>query len=100
MTESILSILVNIVLWYINVSKGTAMLLLGAGWNLMPRFNTLGRYELFQEILPQLIVNRMVYSIASILIVVILIVIYELKRKGGYVIRGKVPKDMYSQSQA
>ncbi|MDF2803503.1 MAG: hypothetical protein K0S61_3406 [Anaerocolumna sp.] len=97
MTESILSILVNVVIWYINISKGTSMLLLGAGWNLIPRFNYLGEYELFQGIMPQLIRNRVAYTLVSIIIVGILIAIYEIKRKGGLGIRGKIPKNMSSE---
>lgn len=93
LTESILGMLVNGVLWFIAVFSGMDMLLMGAGWNLIPRFNSFGEYNLFREMVPQLIHNRIVYTAASFILVVILIAIYEMKRKGGYQVRGKVSKN-------
>lgn len=99
-TESIFSIFANAVFWFIAVFKGMDMLLLGAGWNLIPRFNALGEYGLFREILPQLIRNRILYTVGSVIVISILIVVYEIKRRGGVLFSGKISKDTNRKYQA
>lgn len=100
LTENMIGILVNVFLWVIAIFTNQSIRLIGAGWNLIPRFNSLGEYQLFQKMLPQLIQNRILYTVMSVTLIGILIVLYEIKRKGGYWIRGKVSKNLSSKHSA
>lgn len=66
-----------------------------AGWNLIPRFNSLGEYGLFSDILDQLIINRILYTVFALLLLGITLMIYELKRK-GVLKNGKVSENLGS----
>ncbi|MCI8410564.1 MAG: ABC transporter permease [Lachnospiraceae bacterium] len=101
LTESMLGILVNGIVWFCAMFLGLSnSRLINAGWNLIPRFNGLGEYKLFQEMLPQLVYNRCFYTILSFCIIVLCVVIYDKKRKGGYQIHGKVFKNSHSKCEA
>lgn len=82
-TESILSILVNGGVWFLAVFAGSSVSLQRAGWNLIPRFNTVGQYSQYTAMYPQLVKNRILYSVVSMLMVLLAVFIYERKRKGG-----------------
>lgn len=101
LTESMLGILVNGIAWFIAIFLGVSnSALINAGWNLIPRFNELGEYKLFQEMLPQLICNRCFYTVLSLCIIVLCVVIYDKKRRGGYQIHGKIFKNSHSKCEA
>lgn len=101
LTESMLGILVNGMVWFCAIFLGVSNSeLINAGWNLIPRFNELGEYKLFQEMLPQLIYNRCFYTVLSFCIIVLCAVIYDKKREGGYRIHGKIFKNSHSKCEA
>ena len=50
---------------------------------MIPRFNTAGATEQFMDMLPELIQNRLAYSAAAVLLVIVTGLIYEKKRRGG-----------------
>lgn len=83
-TENVISLFVSVVVWFVSLfmSLGGAVLE-HVGWNLIPRFNSLGRYKVFNEMIPQLIKNRLLFSILSIVFLSLTIFVYSLKRKGG-----------------
>jgi hypothetical protein len=89
---------VNGVIWFVALFGGMGGGLKSVGWNLIPRFNTVGEYDHFKELFPQLIRNRLFYTGISILLVGLTILVYELKRKGGYQLRGKIFKHSQSES--
>lgn len=86
LTDSPTAVLVQGIWWmasnFMAFGKGT---LEGSfGLNLIPRWNTCGKYEKFAEQLPDLITNRIIYAAIAILMLVGTIVVYELKRKGKW----------------
>lgn len=83
-TESIVSILVSLGVWFISLSAAlTGSRLIHVGWNIMPRFNTLGEYSVYKDMFPQLVKNRCLYFILSIAIIILTAAVYNLKRNGG-----------------
>lgn len=100
LTESMLGILVSAVVWFTSVFAGMGDSLRHAGWNLIPRFNTVREYEVFQEMRNQLIYNRIFYAIISIVIIAVSVFVYNKKRKGVYQIHGKVFKNRRSKCEA
>lgn len=93
LTESFLSILIGTAVWFLAIF--TTQSLKWAGWNLVPRFNALGEYNLFSHLFPQLVKNRIFYTIVSLALLVGIMVIYELKRKGA-IKHGKVSENLGS----
>lgn len=98
MTESVLAILISGTIWFASIFSGMSVPLISVGWNLIPRFNELGMHSMFETIFSQLVINRIVYVCLGILMMILTVVIYDLKRKGGYQIRGKVFKNRNSES--
>lgn len=83
-TESILTIVGNLAIWFIAVLTGAnSSELICVGMNFIPRFNYLGKRSAFEEILPQLIQNRIFYVGISIVLILSTVFIYNLKRQGG-----------------
>ncbi len=83
LTESVLSVLVCCVLWFCTVFMGSGLGLRFVGLSMIPRFNTAGATEQFLAMLPELIRNRLAYSAAAVLLVIVTGLIYEKKRRGG-----------------
>lgn len=83
LTESVLSVLVCCVLWFCTVFMGSGLGLRFVGLSMIPRFNTAGATEQFMDMLPELIQNRLAYSAAAVLLVIVTGLIYEKKRRGG-----------------
>ncbi len=90
--ENLLPILFSILLWFISIASSASTGLINAGYNLIPRFNELGSYDKFEKILPQLIENRIIYSVASILIVGLIIIVVSKKRVGRLQFNAKLFK--------
>lgn len=100
LTESVLSIMLNVIIWIVSIFADAGNNLIYAGNNLIPRFNEVGKYQLFQDLFFELVRNRIIYTIISVILVGILVILYQMKRKGGYQIHGKVFKDFDSKYQA
>ncbi|MCR1842498.1 ABC transporter permease [Murimonas intestini] len=86
LTDSPIAVLVQGIWWmasnFMAFGKGT---LEGSfGLNLIPRWNTCGKYEKFTEQLPDLITNRIFYAAIALLLLAGTIIVYELKRKGKW----------------
>ncbi len=88
LTDTALAIIVQGFWWYISAFTGN--LSGNCGWNLLPRHNTVGEYDLFMENIRQFTLNRMVYTLIAILLLFISIWLYESKRRGRLDIRGKI----------
>ena len=61
--------------------------------NLIPRFNALGSYDIYNKIFNELVINRVLYSIVAIVLIVGTIFIYDTKRKGELNLNGKILKN-------
>lgn len=93
LTESFLSILIGTAVWFIALFSSID--LQNAGWNLVPRFSSLGEYSLFSDMVPQLMVNRIFYTVLALLVLALTLLIYSLKRK-GVLKNGKVSENLGS----
>ena len=54
-----------------------------AGFNLVPRWNTIGKTEAFFADVNQLYVNRLLYALLAMGAIIITIIWYGRKRRGG-----------------
>lgn len=93
LTESLLGILLGAGVWFLALFSSGAELQ-RAGWNLIPRFNSLGKYEIFSDMIPQLIKNRIFYTVLAVIMVGLTLIIYDLKRK-GVIKHGKISKNLH-----
>lgn len=79
----IIAVIFQIALWFSNLLLAKS--LLGyVGWSLIPRFNYVGNTKVFEAILPQLINNRIFWSVLGILCLIATILLADFKRKGGF----------------
>lgn len=61
-----------------------------AGLEIAPRFNAFGEYHRFALFFNELLLNRVFYLIASIGIVFITAILYEIKRKGKFGVKNAI----------
>ncbi|SHM58070.1 ABC-2 family transporter protein [Anaerosporobacter mobilis DSM 15930] len=97
LTDGPIAILVQGLWWYISMFMGAESLVGTVGYNIMPRFNTIGEHEVYKAILPQLVKNRLFYSGMGILLITATIVVYHYKRKGALNYHGKIFKHRKSE---
>lgn len=97
LTDGPIAILVQGLWWYISMFMGAESLVGTVGYNIMPRFNTIGEHEVYKAILPQLVKNRLFYSGMGILLIIATIVVYHYKRKGALNYYGKIFKHRKSE---
>lgn len=97
LTDGPIAILVQGLWWYISMFMGAESLVGTVGYNIMPRFNTIGEQEVYKAILPQLVKNRLFYSGMGILLIIATIVVYHYKRKGALNYHGKIFKHRKSE---
>lgn len=90
LTDSALGILLGGVWWLINIFMSFGNLVGDFGWNMVPRFNTVGEYSTFKSEFGTLVVNRLSYSAISIILILCTIFIYSKKRKGEYKFARKI----------
>jgi ABC-type transport system involved in multi-copper enzyme maturation permease subunit len=97
--DSAIAIVVQGFWWFISLFLGVTKMMGGYGWNLMPRHNTLGNYETFQENFDILVANRITYAFAAILLALATIFVYEMRRKGKLRIHGTIFSNRKSKSK-
>lgn len=93
LTEGFLAILAGMVVWF--TALFSSVTLQWAGWNLIPRFNSLGEYNLFLYLRPQLVANRIFYTVLALMLLGLTLTICALKRK-GVLKNGKVSENLGS----
>ncbi len=79
----ILAIIAQLLFWLANLFLNSGSIIGRVGWSLIPRFNVVGQRNLFEKILPELITNRICWSILGIACCILTIVLADYKRKGG-----------------
>lgn len=99
LTNSAFGILIQGIWWFISIFLSMENLVGNVGWNLIPRFNTVGEYNIYKDIMPQLIYNRLFYTGISIFLVIATIVVYRYKRKGVLHLNGKKLSNRKSKSE-
>ncbi|MBD5544220.1 MAG: hypothetical protein HDR01_08300 [Lachnospiraceae bacterium] len=99
LTEGPLVILLQGIYWFFNLlsaSKLTGYV----GMSLVPRFNSVGYYSIYEKMKPALITNRLIYFLISILLFAGTVFVYEKKRKGGLFYAGAFLSGTKSKSKA
>lgn len=84
LTDSAIAILVQGIWWFVSLFMPTTLVGV-SGWNLVPRFNSLVGYEIYEQMRPQLFRNRSFYTILALILLLLTIWIYDLKRKGVFI---------------
>lgn len=100
LTDSAIAILVQSGWWFVSVFMGSGNLVGYAGWNLVPRFNTVGSHEIYRQMKGQLIQNRCLYAGIALLLLLLTIFIYDRKRKGVFVSVGTVLRNRKNKLEA
>ncbi|MDE5864579.1 MAG: ABC transporter permease, partial [Lachnospiraceae bacterium] len=96
LTDSAIAILVQGAWWFVSIFM-TGMNLVGAvGWNLVPRFNAVGAFPIYQQMKGQLMKNRLFYVGFSLLLLIFTIIVYNKKRKGEFVSVGTMLRNRKS----
>lgn len=99
LTDTAAAVLVQGAWWFIAVFSGADSLRGGMyGWSLTPRHNTELNWQGFHDGFAQLAANRLLYTAAALLLVVLTVFIYSQKRKGRLHIRGKILADRKNKS--
>lgn len=84
LTDSAIAILVQGIWWFVSVFMATDLVGV-TGWNLIPRFNSLVGYEIYEQMKDQLFRNRWFYTALAMILLLLTIWIYDGKRKGVFV---------------
>ncbi len=83
------AIFVQVGIWIISIFSGSTASIVGVfGFQLIPRFNSLGSSQIYREKFSELVLNRMGYSSISILILLITVWLYDQRRQGRLTING------------
>ena len=101
LTGSPVAVLIQGGWWWISVMvQGRPSLYSEFGMDLSPRWNTLGKTVDFYERMPELVKNRIIYTAAAILLLVLTIVVYEQRRKGRLISYGALLRNRKSKLKA
>lgn len=88
LTNGVIAVIVPAL--YVFLSDLASNILVGSwGLKLMPRWNTFGLAGYFSQRRNELYINRLFYAGLAVLTVILTIIIYSLKRKGGLRRHGK-----------
>ena len=82
LTGGPLSILLQGFWWLASLFSNTNSLVGGVGWNLMPRFNSNQDTAVWLEVFPQMVKNRLLYTVLALALAAATVGVYHLKRKG------------------
>jgi ABC-type transport system involved in multi-copper enzyme maturation permease subunit len=81
-------------IWWFSSILGSGINLVGnVGMNLIPRFNSFGDYDVYNRVFNELVINRVLYTIFAVVLIVITIFVYDIKRKGKLNLNGKIFKN-------
>lgn len=100
LTDSAIAILVQGIWWFVSIFMSTGNLVGNVGWNLVPRFNTVGSYAVYQQMEEQLMKNRFLYTGIAFILVLLTIFIYSRKRKGEFVSAGTILRNRKNKLEA
>lgn len=101
LTGKVIGILVQAVYWFVSLNANSAKDLVGrVGWNLIPRFNGRGARNIFIAVYDQLVINRICYAGVSIVLIILTVIIFNLKRNGRLMINGRGLSNIKSKLKA
>lgn len=88
LTNGVIAVIVPAL--YVFLSDLASSILVGSwGLKLMPRWNTFGLAGYFSQRRSELYINRLFYAGLAVLAVILTMIIYSIKRKGGLIRHGK-----------
>lgn len=90
LTNGAVGILVQVVWWLGSLFSSVGSLVGNVGWNLIPRFNTIGDYKVYQNVYGELVRNRLLYTGMGVILLFATLIIYAQKRKGAFGVYGKI----------
>lgn len=91
LTGTPIAVLVQGIWWFVDFFSRESGINGGAyGWALSPRHNELGNTQAFLDGFPELLRNRLAYAALAVVLVIVSIWIYDLKRKGRLDVSGKL----------
>lgn len=100
LTDTALGVLVQAAWWFISLQLGVSSIHGGQyGWSLIPRHNTEMNYSGFSAGFHQLVMNRLFYTVLAVVLILVTIWVYEIKRKGYLKIHGKILGNRKKPSQ-
>lgn len=101
LTDTALGVLVQAAWWFVSLQLGVSSMHGGQyGWSLIPRHNTEMNYSGFSAGFNQLVMNRVLYTVLAVVLVLVTIWVYEIKRKGHLKIHGKILGNRKKPDQA
>lgn len=90
LTNGPAAILIQGVWWVVSIFFNFQNLVGSVGWNLVPRFNNNEKTAIWLAVFPQMVKNRIFYSILAAVLAAATVWIYQLKRKGVLGNGGKI----------
>ncbi|MDE6433621.1 MAG: ABC transporter permease [Lachnospiraceae bacterium] len=84
LTDSAVAILIQGVWWYVSVFMKAGDLVDCTGWNLIPRWNAVGQYALFEQMKEELLRSRLFYAAMALGLLFLTVFFYSKKRKGEF----------------
>ncbi len=93
LTSGPIAILAQGIWWFLTMLSSGVNLVGNVGMRLVPRFNSFGDYDIYKEVFNELVINRALYTIFGIVLIVITIFVYDIKRKGKLNLNGKMFKN-------
>lgn len=100
LTDSAVAILVQGAWWFVSLFLNNGNLVGTAGWNLIPRFNRVGGYDIYEQMREQLMRNRFFYTGMALALLLLTVWIYSKKRKGEFVSVGTMLRNRKSKLEA
>lgn len=97
LTQGPVTILLQGVWWFLDLNMNSSIVG-GIGAYLMPRFNDMGSRDIFEAILPELVWNRVMYTMVGLFFIAATVVLYHLKRKGVFNYHGRLSLHRAEQS--
>lgn len=100
LTDSAMAVLVQGAWWFVSIFLNTGNLVGTVGWNLIPRFNSVGEYDIYEQMREQLMRNRFFYTGMALALLLLTVWIYSKKRKGEFVSVGTMLRNRKSKLEA
>ncbi|WP_223068695.1 ABC transporter permease [Paenibacillus caui] len=92
LTDFPIAIAVQGLWWFLGMFAGMKHLDGGYGWDLFLRHNKIGNTQVFLDNFNTLLTNRILYAGLSIVLILLTVWIYELKRRGKLHAYNRIPK--------
>lgn len=83
-TDSAIAILVQVVWWFVSLNSAPSLISCSR-FNLIPRFNDVVGYEIYEEMRPVILWNRCFFTILAVVLLLLTVWVYDMKRKGVFV---------------